>query len=129
MSFSAFPLDSTVRGFCRPGGILSPKKNEPKNLNLWSKRYFVTLLFPLFLFCTLLQFRLPGNRLIDNEARNIDSGYVNNEGKTITCASIAKDKLKTIYNNSNYNNKNNIRVSLPKGTKPKRSQYPNWYCN
>ena len=76
------------------------KKNKPKVLNWWSKRYFVTLLFPLFYSCMMLQIRLPWNNLIHNGSRNMNSSYMNNKCQKITCTSMERTNSKTILNSN-----------------------------
>ena len=75
-------------------GTLSPKKsikqNKLKVSNWWSKRYFDTLLFPLFHSCTLWQIRLPWNKLILNQARNFNYSQTDNKGKEFACISIER---------------------------------------
>ena len=97
-------------------------------MNCWSKRYIVTLLFPLLHYCMLLQIRLPWNKLIHNWARNINSGYLDNKGKRITCTSLEKTNSRqfiivikiikpiTVHHFPNELNQNS-------------SEHRNWSCN
>ena len=94
-------------------------------MNWWSKRYFVTLLFPLFHSCMLLQIRLHWNKLIQNGARNINSSYLDNKGKRITCTSLEKTNSRQLI----IVNKIIIPITVvyfPNELNQNGSQYPNW---
>ena len=43
---------------------------------------------------------MVSKNLIHNEACNINYSQIDNRGKKITCASIEKNNLKTIYNSN-----------------------------
>ena len=79
------------------GGIFRPedRSNERKTQNFaLVKQAHVTVLFQLLHSCTLLQTRLLYNKLNQNEARNIISGYMDIRNKTITCTTMKKTNLR-----------------------------------
>ena len=97
-------------------------------MNWRSKRYFVTLRFPLFHSCKLLQIRLPWNKLIHNGARNINSSYMDNVCKEITCTSMEKINSRQFIIVITIIIPISV-VHLPNEINQNNSQYPNWWSN
>ena len=127
LSSTDFLLCSTVRGLCRPED--RSNKIKQRFLNWWSKCYFVTLLFPLFHSCMLLQITLPWSKLFDNEARNVNYSYIDNNCKKITCISRERTVIRNFMKIIKIIK---ITVSVnqfPKELNQKLSQYPNWSRN
>ena len=86
------------------------------------------LCFPLFHSCKLLQIRLPWNKLIHNGARNINSSYMDNVCKEITCTSMEK------INSRQFTIVITIIIPIsvvhfPNEINQNNSQYPNWCSN
>ena len=98
-------------------------------MNWWTKRYFVTPIFPPFQYCMLLQIRLPWKKIIHNGIRSIKSCYKEDICKEITGTSIERTNLSQIITLIKIIKRTITAVHFPKELNQKRSQNPNWSCN